>query len=108
MTIFWFRRDLRLLDNTGLNLALLKSKDVQPIFIFDKDIINELPNDDPQMSTSSDCTVCQGSLCPGSGNVIVNLFVFALGSGVALFVAFRARMGVRCISGLFVLQMCLF
>ena len=50
MTIFWFRRDLRLLDNTGLNLALLKSKDVQPIFIFDKDIIDELPNDDPRVN----------------------------------------------------------
>lgn len=50
MTIFWFRRDLRLLDNTGLNLALLKSKDVQPIFIFDKEIIDELPNDDPRVN----------------------------------------------------------
>ena len=50
MTIFWFRRDLRLLDNTGLNLALSKSKDVQPIFIFDKEIINELPNDDPRLN----------------------------------------------------------
>jgi len=50
MTIFWFRRDLRLLDNTGLNLALLKSKDVQPIFIFDKEIIDELPNDDQELT----------------------------------------------------------
>ena len=50
MIIFWFRRDLRLLDNTGLNLALLKSKDVQPIFIFDKEIIDELPNDDPRVN----------------------------------------------------------
>ena len=38
------------MDNTGLNLALLKSKDVQPIFIFDKDIIDELPNDDPRVN----------------------------------------------------------
>ena len=50
MTIFWFRRDIRLLDNTALILALLKSKDVQPIFIFDKEIINELPNDDPRVN----------------------------------------------------------
>ena len=50
MTIFWFRRDLRLLDNTGLNLALLKSNDVQPIFIFDKDILDELPSDDPRVN----------------------------------------------------------
>ena len=47
---FWFRRDLRLLDNTGLNLALLESKDVQPIFIFDKEIIDELPIDDPRVN----------------------------------------------------------
>ena len=50
MTIFWFRRDLRLLDNTGLNLALLKSNDVQPIFIFDKNILEELPNDDSRVN----------------------------------------------------------
>ena len=50
MTIFWFRRDLRLSDNTGLNLALLESKDVQPIFIFDKEIIDELPIDDPRVN----------------------------------------------------------
>ena len=50
MTIFWFRRDLRLFDNTGLNLSLLKSKDVQPIFIFDDDIIDELPKDDPRLN----------------------------------------------------------
>ncbi len=50
MTIFWFRRDLRLLDNTGLNLALSESKDVQPIFIFDDDIIDELSKDDPRLN----------------------------------------------------------
>ena len=50
MTIFWFRRDLRLLDNTGLNLALLESKHVQPIFIFDRDIVDELPKDDPRVN----------------------------------------------------------
>ena len=50
MTIFWFRRDLRLLDNTGLNLALSESKDVQPIFIYDDDIIDELSKDDPRLN----------------------------------------------------------
>jgi len=50
MTIFWFRRDLRLLDNIGLNLALSESKDVQPIFIFDDDIIDELFKDDPRLN----------------------------------------------------------
>ena len=50
MTIFWFRRDLRLLDNTGLNLALLESKNIQPLFIFDRDIVDELPKDDPRVN----------------------------------------------------------
>jgi deoxyribodipyrimidine photo-lyase len=50
MTIFWFRRDLRLLDNTGLNLALLGANDVQPIFIFDRDIVDELTKDDPRVN----------------------------------------------------------
>jgi deoxyribodipyrimidine photo-lyase len=40
--IFWFRRDLRVEDNHGLYRALSISKNVLPIFIFDKDILNEL------------------------------------------------------------------
>ena len=35
ITLFWFRRDLRLEDNTGLFQALNRHKNVQPIFIFD-------------------------------------------------------------------------
>lgn len=42
MTIFWFRRDLRLDDNAGLYYALKHCKDVQPIFIFDTSILNKL------------------------------------------------------------------
>lgn len=49
ISIFWFRRDLRLRDNTALNLAISKKLSVQPIFIFDDDILNELPNDDPRV-----------------------------------------------------------
>ena len=41
MTIFWFRRDLRLDDNHGLFEALSKSKAVLPIFIFDKTILGQ-------------------------------------------------------------------
>lgn len=41
--LFWFRRDLRLSDNAGLFYALKENKDVQPIFIFDTDILNKLP-----------------------------------------------------------------
>jgi deoxyribodipyrimidine photo-lyase len=41
-TIFWFRRDLRLHDNAAFYKALKHNKAVQPIFIFDKNILNKL------------------------------------------------------------------
>lgn len=42
VTIFWFRRDLRLHDNAGLYHALKAGKPVLPIFIFDTAILNAL------------------------------------------------------------------
>ncbi len=42
LTIFWFRRDLRLDDNTALYCALKENKSVLPIFIFDKHILSKL------------------------------------------------------------------
>ena len=48
-TIFWFRRDLRLEDNTALYEALCQGKNVLPLFIFDEDILNELPKDDARV-----------------------------------------------------------
>ena len=50
VTVFWFRRDLRLEDNTALNKALSGDTNVLPIFIFDENIIDELPSDDPRIS----------------------------------------------------------
>lgn len=44
ITVFWFRRDLRLADNHGLFKALNSSKKVLPIFIFDKEILSKLEN----------------------------------------------------------------
>ncbi|GIV53230.1 MAG: hypothetical protein KatS3mg038_3751 [Candidatus Kapaibacterium sp.] len=35
VTIFWFRRDLRLEDNRGLQAALQSPYPVVPVFIFD-------------------------------------------------------------------------
>jgi len=49
-SIFWFRRDLRLEDNTGLFQALSQSNTVQPVFIFDEAILDELPEDDPRVN----------------------------------------------------------
>ena len=50
MNIFWLRRDLRLSDNTALNAALNSGEKVQPIFIFDTKIINELDENDPRIT----------------------------------------------------------
>jgi deoxyribodipyrimidine photo-lyase len=50
ISLFWFRRDLRIEDNTGLTAALGSGNPVLPIFIFDTNIIDELPADDPRIS----------------------------------------------------------
>jgi deoxyribodipyrimidine photo-lyase len=50
ISIFWFRRDLRLNDNTALNQALANSKNVLPLFIFDEEILSELPLDDARFT----------------------------------------------------------
>jgi deoxyribodipyrimidine photo-lyase len=42
ITIFWYRRDLRLDDNCGLYHALQENEKVLPVFIFDSDILNKL------------------------------------------------------------------
>lgn len=45
VTIFWFRRDLRLHDNAGLYAALKEKKEnVLPLFIFDTEILEKLKN----------------------------------------------------------------
>ncbi len=44
ITVFWFRRDLRLEDNAGLYYALKSGTAVFPIFIFDKHILDKLEN----------------------------------------------------------------
>lgn len=50
VSIFWFRRDLRLDDNTGFLAALKAGVPVLPIFIFDQEIIEQLPKDDARVS----------------------------------------------------------
>lgn len=46
----WFRRDLRLDDNTALYHALQSGLPVVPVFIFDKHILDELPEKDARVS----------------------------------------------------------
>lgn len=42
VNIFWFRRDLRLHDNAGLYHALMSGLSVVPLFIFDKNILDDI------------------------------------------------------------------
>ncbi|WP_277013845.1 cryptochrome/photolyase family protein [Flavobacterium lindanitolerans] len=49
MNIFWFRRDLRLEDNRALFEALSNAATL-PVFIFDKNILSELPKDDARVT----------------------------------------------------------
>ncbi|WP_374557278.1 cryptochrome/photolyase family protein [Aquitalea pelogenes] len=44
--IFWFRRDLRLDDNAALYHALKAGKPVRCLFVFDREILDELAADD--------------------------------------------------------------
>lgn len=46
VTLFWFRRDLRLYDNAGLFEALKHNENVLPVFIFDPQILSELESTD--------------------------------------------------------------
>jgi len=50
LNIFWFRRDLRLEDNTALVEALNSDLPVLPVFIFDTLITEELPRNDPRIN----------------------------------------------------------
>ncbi|MCE3007103.1 MAG: DNA photolyase family protein [Bacteroidetes bacterium] len=53
MIYFWHRRDLRIADNAGLYHALRAAKEsgrqVQPVFIFDTDILDALPRRDARV-----------------------------------------------------------
>jgi deoxyribodipyrimidine photo-lyase len=49
LNIFWFRRDLRLDDNIGFYEALKSDLPVLPIFIFDSEILDDLPKDDARV-----------------------------------------------------------
>lgn len=50
IAIHWFRRDLRLEDNTALFAALDSGYKVLPIFIFDEHILEHLPPNDARVS----------------------------------------------------------
>ena len=50
INIFWFRRDIRLEDNHGLFQSLDSENKTLPLFIFDTNILDELPRDDHRVT----------------------------------------------------------
>lgn len=50
IAVFWFRRDLRMDDNTGFLAALTSGFSVLPIFIFDTEILDQLPKHDARVT----------------------------------------------------------
>lgn len=50
VSVFWFRRDLRLEDNVGFFEALKGDYPVLPIFIFDEEILSKLPKNDARVT----------------------------------------------------------
>ena len=50
ITVFWFRRDLRLDDNVGLYHALRSRHPVLALFIFDPEILEQLPENDARVN----------------------------------------------------------
>ena len=79
VSIFWFRRDLRLEDNAGLYQALKSGFPVLPIFIFDRSILDRLEDDD-----DARVTFIHGEI------ERLNQELRALGSGLKTFYGFPA------------------
>ena len=71
-SVFWFRRDLRLEDNTGLCEAVKAGLPVIPIFIFDPDILDELPREDARVNfIHSQLSRLQGEIREAGGQLLV-------------------------------------
>lgn len=49
-TLFRFRQDLRLSDNTGLIQAIKDSEQIVPVFVFDTDILSKFPEHDDRLA----------------------------------------------------------
>lgn len=57
IAVVWLRRDLRLFDNTALHHALKGDTPVLPLFIFDTEILEELPRKDARVEFIHQCLV---------------------------------------------------
>lgn len=71
INIFWFRNDLRLGDNTALQHALSAGIPVLPVYIFDKNIIEDLPENDPGITFIYDNLIKINDFVKKSGSSIL-------------------------------------
>lgn len=71
VSIFWFRRDLRLHDNAGLYHALRSDHPVVPIFIFDTNILDDLKNKaDKRLAFIRDCLLAMQQQLEQKGSTL--------------------------------------
>lgn len=72
LSVHWFRRDLRLDDNRSLFHALTSGHSVLPLFIFDPEILDELPKNDGRVEFIHQCLQeIQSSLLEMGSSLVV-------------------------------------
>ena len=74
INIFWFRRDLRIDDNTALSAASSSKNPVLPIFIFDTNITDKLPVDDRRINFIYDQLFKLNKVLISNYNSLLNVF----------------------------------
>ncbi|MEI8169461.1 MAG: deoxyribodipyrimidine photo-lyase [Rhodoferax sp.] len=74
--LMWFRRDLRVVDNAALCMALKACRQLHCVFVFDTDILNALPRADRRVEfiqaslCELDTALRQLSGVPGAGLIV--------------------------------------
>ena len=74
--LMWFRRDLRVIDNAALSLALSACRQLHCVFVFDTDILAALPRADRRVEfireslCELDAALRQLSGLPGAGLIV--------------------------------------
>lgn len=74
--LMWFRRDLRVADNTALHMALTSCRQLHCVFVFDRDILDALPRSDRRVEfiRESLCKLDDGlrklGKLPGAGLIV--------------------------------------
>lgn len=73
VAIFWFRRDLRIEDNHGLYHALRGGFPVLPVFIFDTEILDQLPKDDARVTFIYETLQTLNTMLKGTDSSAISL-----------------------------------